>query len=236
MGLTIAVHIRIAMIKTHSLLHLLQLSSATLPVGAYAYSQGLEYAIDHYGLKDKDAVEHWIHALMKRSLGSLDLPVLRRMYTAWSNKDYETINFWNDFLLANRETHELLLEDEQLGLALGRLLKSLAVTTETQAFDLLSPSFVSQFSLAGAYWKIGIEELCQGFVWSWLENQVAAATKLVPLGQTQAQQLLLKLIASIPPIVAHSTQLNDDELGVSLPGLTMVSALHERQYSRLFRS
>jgi len=69
-----------------------------------------------------------------------------------------------------------------------------------------------------------------------LENQVAAATKLVPLGQTSAQRLLGEMQRDIPAAIDYSEALEDNAIGASLPALAMASAWHETQYSRLFRS
>lgn len=220
-------------------LHLMHLVSPALPVGAYAYSQGLEWAIEDGWLRDKhnprslQPLQGWLEGLLQRSLATLDLPVLARCIAAWERQDMAAVQHWNDFLRAARETHELLLEDEQMGMALARLLKDLGIA---DAAYPASPCYVIQFALACRHWRIGVRRALSGFAWSWLENQVAAATKLVPLGQTQAQQLLLAIMPQIKPACATALQLCDAELGQSLPGLALASAHHERQYSRLFRS
>jgi len=143
--------------------------------------------------------------------------------------------YWNQFVLACRETRELLLEDQQLGIALSRLLQSLDIHQHSNMFED-SPSFTTMFALAGVSWKISCPELLQGYCWSWMENQVAAATKTVPLGQTQAQQILQRSMQQIPHAVNLAEKVNDEEMGIGLPGLAIASSLHERQYSRLFRS
>ena len=75
-----------------------------------------------------------------------------------------------------------------------------------------------------------------GYVWSWLENQVMAALKAVPLGQTDGQRLLAKLGARIPGICDEAVMLADEDLSNFMPGLAILSSVHETQYSRLFRS
>ncbi|WP_075186273.1 urease accessory protein UreF [Teredinibacter haidensis] len=217
------------------LLHLLHLASPALPIGAYAYSQGQEYAVESGWLKEEGGLSEWIAGVLQYSVGCLDLPILQRLYCAWQSGNIEQVNAWNSFIRANRETSELLLEDEQLGQALQRLLISLEM--ESADITLESPvSFVSLFSLAGVRWQIDIEDLMQGFVWSWLENQVAAATKIVPLGQTHAQKLLMELMGLIPDVCETAKGLADRDIGVGLPALAIASSRHERQYSRLFRS
>lgn len=216
-----------------SLLHLLHLASPALPVGAYAYSQGLEYAIDGQWLQNEKDLKDWLTGVLHHGLGGLDLPVLLRIKKAWQAQDKNAVIEWNDFIRAARETRELLLEDEQMGAALQRLLISLEVE---HAGWVKPPTFVSQFALAAKHWRLTDGEALYGLAYSWLENQIAAATKLVPLGQTQAQKLLVSLLPEVEVVCAQAAGLEDDELGVSLPGLAMASCAHERQYSRLFRS
>ena len=75
-----------------------------------------------------------------------------------------------------------------------------------------------------------------GYLWSWLENQVMAALKAVPLGQTAGQRMLSALGEELPQVAGIATQLSDDELSNFAPGLAISSSRHETQYSRLFRS
>lgn len=218
------------------LLHLLHLVSPALPVGAYAYSQGQEYAVEQGYLTDSVSAGAWIEGILCHSLAGLDLPILIRCLRAWQNEDLQQVKAWNRYLRACRESAELELEDQQMGRALMRLLDSMAVTAARAWPRSEAVCFVTAFALAGYHWAIALDSLMQGFCWSWLENQVAAATKLVPLGQTQAQQLLLSLMPSVPLACDRAMALNDDELGSGLPGLALLSAQHETQYSRLFRS
>ncbi len=223
-------------------LHLLHLVSPALPVGAYAYSQGIEWAIDAGWLRDERGTPantrlgRWLEGLLEHGLGRLELPVLLRCLDALKGSDLAALNHWNDYVRASRETRELLLEDEQMGMALARLLRDLELPQMAGTTLLAPPTYVSQFALACHGWAIAPPQALAGFAWSWLENQVAAATKLVPLGQTQAQQLLLRIMPRIEVVCAQAMSWEDTDLGASLPGLALASASHERQYSRLFRS
>ena len=222
-------------ISQPALLKLLHLVSPALPVGAYAYSQGQEYAVDAAWVSTSEELEQWLRGIMRHGLAYLDIPVLERCYRAWQNNHYKQLQYWNDTILANRETRELLLEDQQLGMALKRLLKSLQVEGAEWQFQP-DVSFITMFALAGQRWQIPVEALCYGFVWAWLENQIAVATKTIPIGQTQAQQLLMSLAETIPELIEHALLVTDSQLGASLPGLALASAQHEQQYTRLFRS
>ncbi|WP_334120189.1 urease accessory protein UreF [Limnobacter sp.] len=221
-------------LKPMELVKLMHLCSVSLPVGAYSFSQGMEYAIDAGWVKSPDQVHDWLECQLLFNLARVDLPLLARCMHALRRSDFEQLAHWNDFLIACRETRELRLTDMAMGEALLRLLPTLGVDP---LFAKREPaSFVTLFAVACTQWNISLEGACLGFAWAWLENQVAAATKLVPLGQTQAQALVAKLQPMLPDAVILSSQVNDDQLGSCLPGLALASALHETQYSRLFRS
>ena len=216
------------------LVKLMHLCSVSLPVGAYSFSQGMEYAIDADWVKSSDQIHDWLECQLLFNLARVDLPLLARCMQSLKVGDEEQLRHWNDFLIACRETKELRLTDLAMGEALLRLLPTLGVEPP---FAKREPvSFVALFAVACNQWDISSQGACFGFAWAWLENQVAAATKLVPLGQTQAQALLAKLQPVLPDAVALSQQATDDQLGSCLPGLAMASTLHETQYSRLFRS
>jgi urease accessory protein len=217
-------------------LRLWQLISPALPVGAYAYSGGLESALHAEWLRDARDVEQWITGLLQHTLCRLDIPVLQRCYQAWTKADADQIQYWSGFILAAREASELRAEDLQLGRALATLLSDLDIP-EAQALRLSdSAPFVCLLALAGVKWRVPVEQLAAGWLWSWSENQVAAAIKLMPLGQTAGQKMLLQIAQVIPDAVATGLALHDDDIGAMAPGLGIASALHETQYSRLFRS
>lgn len=217
------------------LLRLLQVTSPALPVGAFAWSQGLEYAVHVGWVNDESSALNWIGGLLSHSLSMLDLPCLTRLYRSWQTEDNElAVKHWNAFLLANRESRELRAEDTQLGGALMRLLADLDVP---QAKSWTGPTaFANAFSLAGVAWRIPLRETLLGYLWSWTENQVAAAIKLVPLGQTAGQRLLSQLQRQMPTSVARGLDCRDGEIGQLAVGLALASAQHETQRVRLFRS
>ena len=220
-----------------SSLRLLQLCSANLPTGSYAFSQGLETAVEEGWLKNKDDTAQWLEIQLYHSMGTSDLPILIRAIEALDDNNKDAQRHWNLTALALRETKELRLTDCATGKALIRVLNGLDNKHVKHEFaNETDISFVSAFAFAAHQWNINIDAACLGYVWSWLENQVAAATKLVPLGQTQSQQLLEQLQPMAVSAVEHAKECEDDNIGSSLPGLAIASCWHEHQYSRLFRS
>jgi len=221
--------------STRSLLRLCHLVSPALPVGAYSYSQGLECAVQRGWIVDEGSALAWLQGLSGRALGTLDLPILKRLYVGCSVGDEIGVRDWNQRLIAARETAELRAEDLHLGLALARILVQLNVAG-AQAWLETQASFATVFSLAAVRWRIALEDTLAGYLWTWTENQVLAAVKLVPLGQSAGQRLLNCLIEAMPEIVARADALPDERIGVGTVGAVLASALHETQYTRLFRS
>jgi urease accessory protein len=217
-------------------LRLWQLVSPALPIGAYAYSQGLEYAAECGWVRDETSAGRWITGLLSNNLARLDVPVLARLYRAWHEQQQPVINHWNHFLLAARESAELKNEDVYLGGSLRQLLMELNLPAAAQWPADKSSGFANMFALAGVHWDISLRDTATGYLWTWTENQVAAAIKLVPLGQMAGQRILSAAVEMIPTLVDTGLSLAEQDIGAMAPGAAIASALHETQYTRLFRS
>lgn len=218
-----------------ALLRLFHLVSPALPVGAYAYSQGLEYAVSATWVHDEETTFAWLHGLAWRGLGALDLPLLLRLHSAWQQPDDAQVQRWTARLIASRQTQELRAEDLHLGRALARILVGLDIA-DAQRWVEARPAFATMFALACVRWRVPARETLSGYLWSWSENQVLAAIKLVPLGQSAGQRLLHRLIDEFPAIVERAATTPDSEIATATVSQAMASALHETQYTRLFRS
>lgn len=205
-----------------SLAHLLQLASPTLPVGAYSYSGGLEAAIDAGVVADADSAARWIGDVLEFSVACMEAQVLRGMIASPSQE-------LNDFFLATRETAELRAETLQMGQSLSRLLGELGI-----AVPIEEPAYPTAYAVAVRHWAIDVNDAVVAYLWSWLENQVIAAVKAVPLGQTAGQKILLELGARLEALA--DVQLEEPMWSNFTPGLAVLSSRHETQYSRLFRS
>ncbi len=219
-----------------ALLRLLQLCSPALPIGAFAYSQGLEHAVTAGWVRDEETAADWILGMLGHSLRAIEVPLLARLHAAWIADDQPAIRRWNDFLFASRATRELQAEDQRIGNALARLLVTLDVE-RAQAFTAEPrATHLTLFALAAATWGIDVRDASQGFLFSWCENQVGAAARAVPLGQSAAQRILSHATVNIPAVVDAGLALDDGEIGAAAPAHAIGSALHETQYSRIFRS
>ena len=212
-----------------------QLISPTLPVGAFTYSQGLEYAVEAGWVTDERAAQDWILGLATEVLCRLDLPLLARMHRAWKAGRCEEALGWNEYLLAARESRELWQQDLNLGQALLRLLPVLEIRVP-EALASRPVAYATVFALASAGGGMDTHATLAGYAWSWGENQVAATIKLVPLGQSAGQRILLHLGRILDGLVERALACGDADLGMTATGLGIASARHETQHTRLFRS
>jgi urease accessory protein len=219
-----------------ALLRLFQLSSAALPIGAFAYSQGLEQAVALGDVKCRDTSSAWTTGMLSRSVLSLDVPLFARLYRAVAERDVVATRRWNDYLFAARGSAELRAEERQMGSALMRLLGREGVEAARPWVSDARVTLALAFALASVAWSAPLEQAALAYTYAWCEAQVGAATRLIPLGQSDAQRVLSELIAQAAAGMAEALRRPDAELSSSTPGQLLLSALHETQYSRLFRS
>lgn len=222
-----------------SLVRLLQLASPALPIGAYSYSQGLEWAVEDGTLRDAATAQAWIGDVLDWVIAPGEAAVAWRLLVAARRSEWTRFANWNAWFRASRETAELRAETEQTGGSLARLALDLDLldAPARAALPVLAPiTLPAAYSLAARGFAVPVEAALVAYVWTWLENQVLAAVKLVPLGQVAGQRLLTVLGAAIPRVVATATTLADDDLSTFAPGLALASSWHETQYTRLFRS
>lgn len=216
--------------STH-LLRILHLASPALPIGAFHFSQGLEYAVEAGWVKDEPTALEWIAGMARHAVGTLDLPALLRLHRAASTGDEDGLHRWGRFLLAARETEELRGEDRHMGSALARILRELGVGTQRP-----HPGYAEMFAVACAHWNIGEHEALQAYAWTWAENQILAAVKLVPLGQSAGQRMVHSLIPLLEEMTTQAFDIDDEDIGACAVLQGLASARHETQYTRLFKS
>jgi len=218
------------------LIRLLRLTSAALPVGTFAYSHGLESAVSAGWVRDATTALAWIEGVLRASVCACDVPVLLRIYRAVQGGDDRAVKRWNAWLFATRATSELQAEDRQLGTSLARLVAALGHAAAAPWASATNTTYLCVFALAAHHAGIEPQAAALGYASAWCEAQVGAAVRLVPLGQTQGQTVLARLEPAILQATARGLELGDDQISCTSPGHALASAIHETQYSRLFRS
>jgi len=219
-----------------ALVRLLHLASPTLPVGAYTYSQGLEWAVECGDVKDEAGALAWMDDCLSHGLASFEAVYLAHMLRAWKADDQARLVELDGEFLASRETAELRAETLQMGHSLARLMRDLPDFPNEALARLDTPSFPLAWSCIATRWDIPVEDAVAGYLWAWAENQVMAALKAVPLGQTSGQRMLLALGGRIPELARRATTTAIDDTRNFLPAFAIASSLHETQYTRIFRS
>ncbi|MGD2139136.1 MAG: urease accessory protein UreF [Burkholderiales bacterium] len=222
-----------------ALTRLLRIASPGLPVGGFSYSQGLEWAVECGRVSDETSAGQWIGALLETGMARFELPMLLAFYRAWQDGEPAQAAALNEAYLASRETAELRAESIQMGGALLAVLREDAEHDAGLLKALLAidaPVFVNAFAFAGASWQLEPENVLTAYAWSWLENQVTAAMKLVPLGQRAGQHLLAQLGPQCGQAMQTAIALPEDEWSNFAPLFAIASSRHETQYTRLFRS
>lgn len=220
------------------LVRLLQVASPALPIGAYSYSQGLEWAVEARTVRDAASARAWIGDVLAHVVARGEAAVAWRLLQSFAG-DGDAFPRWNAWFRAARETAELRAETEQMGGSLARLVRDLGLldAEASRALERATPiTLPAAFALAARAFALPARPALAAYLWSWLENQVLAAVKLVPLGAVAAQRMLGELASAIPDAVDVAAALDDDDLVTFAPGFALASARHETQYSRLFRS
>ena len=222
-----------------SLLQLIWLASPALPIGGFSYSEGLEAAVDRAGVNTEATASAWLLDQLQLSLTRADLAVVAKAIGAWRRHDLETVNELNDWMLQTRESSELRLQTEQMGRSMMDWLRNQqqddsALQESTRA--CVSPTYPIAFALAASSTQASVRDCLTSFAFGWAENTTQAAVKSVPLGQSAGQRILASLARDIPAAVSHAMSLMDSERQAFTPMLGILSAQHETQYSRLFRS
>jgi len=238
---TMAITTILMSIDLNEITALMQLASPALPIGGYSYSQGLEAAIDSGLVKDASTAEVWIKDVFLGVFARSEAPLWLLSYEAWSNKDINSVNNLNEYFLVSRETSELRSETEQMGWSLLQIAQSLGWGGDHLSnLAAINPlSLLAAHSYACFHLNIQSKNGLAAYAFSWIENQVAASLKAIPLGQVAGQQALTKIRLLVPEMVQEAEK--RAKSGLSMidnfsPMLAILSSRHETQYSRLFRS
>lgn len=214
------------------------LVSPNLPIGGFSYSQALEAAVEYGVVSNSKCFQNWLLQSLKHNLSHCDLPLLKRLFESADNSEdsIELFESWTEHTLALRNTKEFLEEEISKGKALIRLITALDLTDNQKILSVASKCYLAAFALYAKLNQLDMATMLESYSYLYLESQVIAAIKLVPLGQTEAWRIIHKYSEILNELIEDSYSVEDDEIGAGLINQAILSVKHENQYSRLFRS
>jgi len=222
--------------ETAKLYRLLAWLSPSYPIGAFSYSHGLEFAIESGWVKDRASLQTWLAHVLSQGAAWIDAVLLREAMRA----DMAALDGLADLACAWRGTSEMALETTQQG---GSFLSITRAAWPHSALDAFAArregkplALPIALGLAAAVHGLGMEETIAGYLHAFAANQVSAAVRLVPLGQTDGQKALAALMPVIEALLPRVLAEDIDELASAAPMVDIASMRHETQYTRLFRS
>lgn len=228
-----------------ALLALLWLASPALPLGGFSYSEGLEAAVEAGLVHDEASAAEWLLAQLHLAPARADLAVTAAALPAWRQADWSALRELDGWVRRTRESAELRLQTEQQGHAVVQWLTGLAPGLHPAPPPAAVPADLRQPTYPVAYaWALAsltppalpVSQALLAAGFAWCEAMAQAAIKAVPLGQAAGQRLLARLRAALPALVARVAARPAAQRQSFTPMLAILSARHETQYSRLFRS
>jgi urease accessory protein len=222
-----------------SVLPLLAWLSPAYPVGAYAYSHGLEWAAETGAVADEASLAAWLADVLEHGAGRNDAILLTAAHRAAEAGDYAALIDVNDLALALAPSQELRLETRQQGRSF------LDTTTTAWGVPLLSDlagylddevAYPVAVGLAAGAHRLPLPPTLEAFLLSFMQNLASAALRLAPIGQTGGTRVLAGLAPAIAALAREVPGLTLDDLGSATFRADLGSFLHETQYTRLFRS
>ena len=221
-------------------LELLQLLSPSLPVGAFSYSEGLEWLVQNKKVHNDTTLFNWIESELSRgqiTIEASSISHIMRDLVKWRDlKDAQykfVIEEWNSWLSSLRDSPDVRSQQIQMGESLLQLLIDLDHPLPDHEKKFIWPI---AWAWAGVSWDIPKIDLVEGFLYSWVANQLSAALRLLSLGPTKAQKLQKKSLLLIKSQANYLLQQNPKEIWISDVGAIMAQQSHVELYSRLFRS
>ena len=224
------------MMGTSDLVRLLTWLSPAFPTGAYAYSHGLEWAVEAGDVRDEAGLTRWLDAVLRHGAGRSDAVLMRHAHRCTDagalldlaelaaaaqpgrERQAETLAQGGAFALAARVWGAPLLDGVAERIGAERIAYPVAVG-----------------ALAAAH---GVDEdaACTALLHALTANLVSAAVRLVPLGQTAGLRVLAALEQAVHEVAADTRAAGLDDLGGACFRSDIASLRHETQYTRLFRS
>jgi urease accessory protein len=213
--------------------------SPSFPVGAFAYSQGLEMAVERGLVSSRATLQDWMSALITHGSLRNDLIFLAAAHRAVVARDSDALTSANALACALQPSAERHLEATQQG---GSFLTAIAgawsnaAFAETRAWLDGAVSYPIAVGLTAAAHGVALAPTLDAFAFAWASTLTSAAIRLSVVGQTDAQGVIAALAGALSAAALQAQAQTLDDIGGAAFSADLASLEHETQYSRLFRS
>lgn len=212
--------------------------SPAFPVGAYAYSHGLEWAVEAGDIGDEAGLREWLHAILTDGIGRNDAILVAAAYRAARDRDRDALARANELALAFAPSSELRLETAQQGRSFLTAIRSAwdAPGLDLMADDPGEAAYPVALGLAAACHGVALGTVLDTYLAALAQNLVSAGIRLAPIGQSAGQRVVAALLPALRRVAAEAEAASLDDLGSPCFRADLGSFRHETQYTRLFRS
>ena len=213
--------------------------SPAFPVGAFAYSHGLEWAVEQGDIGNFAQAEAWISDCLNSGAGRNDAILLSAAFRAAQAHDGPELRAIAELAVALQPSEERRLEAVGQGNA---FLVATRAAWPAATLDLLRSvwdgdvAYPVALGVTAAGHGLPLRETLDAFLLAFVSNLVSAAIRLGPIGQTDGQRILASLLPDVKAIGAMAAQATCSDLGGAAFRSDIASMRHETQYTRLFRS
>ena len=223
-------------------LALLQLCDTALPVGAFSFSHGLETYTQQGLIADAAMLQTWLEAMLRHTVHGSHLLPVALAYRATAAADWGQLERLDQRLTAMKHARELRAASMKVGQRLLRLAGRIWPGSAIEHLDTLwrQGRIVAHHAVVLGLlgYELELEErvIVEGAGYQWLSGMIAAALRLLPLGQSAGQRVLTTLLTHLPAIADDIRQQGWEDLASAAPEFDIRAMQHETLYSRLFQS
>jgi urease accessory protein len=216
--------------------------SPAFPVGAFAYSHGIECAVEQRLVRDSASLTEWVAAIVGRGAGAVDAVLFREAWRAAAAADRGALDRIAELGAVFRGSAETALESADQGAAfLATVAEAwpdprLAAWIESLREAARAPAYAVALGATAGWRGLPLDAALTAFLQAFAANLVSAGVRLIPLGQTEGQRAIAALETPIAAAVDAALVRPLDDIGVATPMVEWTSLRHETQYTRLFRS
>ena len=213
--------------------------SPAFPVGGFSYSSGIEWAVEAGDISDIATLADWLDAMLSDGSGFCDATFLVQAYRAAEAGEESSLNEIAELAAAFVPSRERQLETTSQGRAFIDITRAawnadgLDAVVAACRTPLVYPVAVG---VVAAMHGVPLAPTLHAFLHALVSNWISAASRLVPLGQTDSQRVLVGLEAAVAATASRALIATPDDLGSATFRADLASLRHETQYTRLFRS